>query len=689
MRKKEKTLFFWMALCSLALSGQKIKEMDLPEMHRDFLKLTAYILHPQEREVFLNLIEDRTRDIFIETFWKQRDPTPGTPENEFKDEHLKRFSYANKHFGRGTTREGWVTDMGRIHIILGLPASIERFEITAGLYPTQVWYYYGDTEKGLPPHFGIIFFQRGGVGEYKLYDHTADGPASLMVHTRTANSMDFSQLYDDLRSLAPTLADIAFSMIPGEIPNRYLPSPMNAIIMADIFQSPTKRIDPAYATHFMDYKGIVSTEYLTNFIESEAFVTLIKDPLLGLNFLHFSIVPKHLSVDYYEPKDQYYCNFTMDVSLRLQEDIIFQYSREFPIYFAPQEFERIKATGIAFEDSFPVIDGEFLLTILLRNSVGKEFSICNRNVAIAEEIEKPHILGPFVGYGIEKSQREIHIPFKFQDKKIIIDPKNTFSSSEEIHFFLNISNVSEGLWKDGRVDVSVSPLGPNKAGTKSFSLNLHDYPQAKTMTLIDSMPARTLSPEYYEIKCALSPGGEEILDEKRANFIISPAETVTHPTAYLNGFPLSESHVFFYMLARQHDQTKNYGGAEAAYERAFRAKPDYKKGLIEYADFLFKIQKFDRSLELIEGVREESDLKFAYFFIKGKALMGIEKHDEAIKNFLEGNQIYNSDIGLLNALGFCYYKTGQKEKALEVLGASIKMNPQQPDVKELIDKIER
>jgi tetratricopeptide (TPR) repeat protein len=143
------------------------------------------------------------------------------------------------------------------------------------------------------------------------------------------------------------------------------------------------------------------------------------------------------------------------------------------------------------------------------------------------------------------------------------------------------------------------------------------------------------------------------------------------------------------MLARQHDQTKNYGEAEAAYEKAFRAKPDYKKGLIEYADFLFKIQKFDRSLELIEGVRGESDLKFAYFFIKGKALMGIEKHDEAIKNFLEGNQIYNSDIGLLNALGFCYYKTGQKEKALEVLGASIKMNPQQPDVKELIDKIEK
>jgi GWxTD domain-containing protein len=276
---------------AMALAGQSVKAEDLPGLYKDFLNLTSYIMLPQEKEVFLSLRDDRERDIFIEAFWKQRDPTSGTPENEFKAEHIQRFDHANRYFRRGATREGWMTDMGRIYIILGPPASTERFEMTAGLYPTQVWYYYGDVRKGLPVHFAIIFFQRGGAGEYRLYDHTADGPGSLMIHTRTTSGMDFSQLYEDLKELAPTLADVAISMIPGDVPFDYQPSPMNALIMADVFESAKRAVNATYATHFLKYKGIVSTEYMTNFVESEALVAVIRDPFLGLDFLHVSIVP--------------------------------------------------------------------------------------------------------------------------------------------------------------------------------------------------------------------------------------------------------------------------------------------------------------------------------------------------------------------------------------------------------------
>lgn len=45
--------------------------------------------------------------------------------------------------------KGGMTDMGRIYIILGAPASTESFELTPGIYPCQVWYYYGDKAKGL------------------------------------------------------------------------------------------------------------------------------------------------------------------------------------------------------------------------------------------------------------------------------------------------------------------------------------------------------------------------------------------------------------------------------------------------------------------------------------------------------------------------------------------------------------
>ena len=41
---------------------------------------------------------DAERQHFIVQFWKNRDPTPDTPENEFKDEHYRRIAYANFDF---------------------------------------------------------------------------------------------------------------------------------------------------------------------------------------------------------------------------------------------------------------------------------------------------------------------------------------------------------------------------------------------------------------------------------------------------------------------------------------------------------------------------------------------------------------------------------------------------------------
>ena len=71
---------------------------DLPERYRKWLdEEVVYLITPREKEVFLKLQTDRERDIFIEAFWKQRDPTPETPRNEFREEHYRRLNYANQY----------------------------------------------------------------------------------------------------------------------------------------------------------------------------------------------------------------------------------------------------------------------------------------------------------------------------------------------------------------------------------------------------------------------------------------------------------------------------------------------------------------------------------------------------------------------------------------------------------------
>ena len=103
-----------------------------------------------ERDVFLKLQSDRERDLFIEAFWKQRDPNTGTPENEFKTEHARRIAHANRYLGRDAPQPGWRTDRGRMYIILGEPRDIQRFEGKSSTYDAEIWFYQGLTDLGLP-----------------------------------------------------------------------------------------------------------------------------------------------------------------------------------------------------------------------------------------------------------------------------------------------------------------------------------------------------------------------------------------------------------------------------------------------------------------------------------------------------------------------------------------------------------
>ncbi|MBN1272763.1 MAG: GWxTD domain-containing protein [Candidatus Aminicenantes bacterium] len=672
----------------LLCSQEKVKEKDLPEKHREFLKVTSYIMLKQEKDVFLQLTSSRDRDAFIETFWKQRDPTPGTPKNEYKEEHMRRFLHANKIFSRGSVREGWMTDKGRYYILLGEPTSTEKFYGTLGIYPCEVWYYYGDPSKGLPSYFGLIFYQRGGTGEFKLYDPVSDGPSRLLIQSKGFAMEDYESMYERIREIAPTLADISLSLIPGDIPFNYMPSPRNTILIAEILESPKKDVNPSYATHFLSYKGIVNTEYMTNMIESETITALMEDPFLGINFLHFSLVPKTLSVDYYENNDQYYCNFTLDLSLRKEEEIIFQYRKEFPHYFEPKNIDRIRANGIAIEDSIPVADGQYKLVILLTNSVGKEFCIYEEMIDIKADDGKPRIIGPFLGYDFYETRENVHVPFKLDKDKLFIDPRNTFAVKDQVAMLFSLTHINQDLWQKGLVQVRIEGMKPGNPSIKAFRLELKNYPYRRVLSFPYKFSASELTPDYYRMWISLVDGDGQTVDKQTSRFIVTRAEAIAHPIARVRLVPYTNNYLFHYMLAHQYTNLENFEKADEHYEKAYNLKKDYSKGLLEYVNFLILRRNFTRSLELVDKLAGDENLKFEYLLAKGRTQMGLGQYAEAIENLLQANELYDSDIRVLNSLGFCYHKVGQRQKALDVLKASLSLNPKQDSIQKMIEEIE-
>ncbi len=142
-----------------------------------------YIATADEVKMFRSLSTDAERGTFIDAFWRRRDPTRDTPENEYRRLFWSRVKEANDHFTESAT-PGWKTDRGRIHILCGPPSRIEdspnadltRTAPTAG-HGLLRWIYEGRpcgrTDVG--PEV-IIAFAQSVTGDYQLsYDPRLSG----------------------------------------------------------------------------------------------------------------------------------------------------------------------------------------------------------------------------------------------------------------------------------------------------------------------------------------------------------------------------------------------------------------------------------------------------------------------------------------------------------------------------------
>jgi GWxTD domain-containing protein len=100
--------------------------------------------------------EDRER-LFLE-FWRERDPTPQTEENELMEEYYRRVVFSASF---ADMLPGWKTDRGMVYILLGPPDEIDRHPFESDTKPYEVWIYNSRQRE-------YVFQDYSGFGDYKL-----------------------------------------------------------------------------------------------------------------------------------------------------------------------------------------------------------------------------------------------------------------------------------------------------------------------------------------------------------------------------------------------------------------------------------------------------------------------------------------------------------------------------------------
>ena len=122
---------------ALILAGIAMTSLALAQLskYKDWAKSSeAYFLTPAEREEWSRVTNDTDAEKFIATYWARRDPTPATPQNEFKDGVMRRIAAADEQFKLRRYNRGAESARGRIFVTLGAPsrASQSRPQDRAG-----------------------------------------------------------------------------------------------------------------------------------------------------------------------------------------------------------------------------------------------------------------------------------------------------------------------------------------------------------------------------------------------------------------------------------------------------------------------------------------------------------------------------------------------------------------------------
>jgi GWxTD domain-containing protein len=123
-----------------------------------------YIAEPRELSAWSSKLSTAAKRRFLTSFWKQRDPTPGTARNERRESFYAAVDYANRTFKEGGRNavSGWRSDRGRIYAKNGAPDEVFRRQQEGRAPPYEVWSY--ARGKG----YYYIFADRSGFGAYTL-----------------------------------------------------------------------------------------------------------------------------------------------------------------------------------------------------------------------------------------------------------------------------------------------------------------------------------------------------------------------------------------------------------------------------------------------------------------------------------------------------------------------------------------
>lgn len=660
-----------------------LSEENLSQEHKNWLETVSAIITKTERGIFLKLKTEEERNRFIQIFWKQRDPLPDTNQNEFYQEYMRRVQFADANFGHQTSRRGSQTERGYFYLLLGPPLERQLFTTSSQLLPLELWYYKGEIEFGLPPYFYLIFYQPQELGEYRLYYPGVEGPEKLTIPSLYSKSLDRDSAFQIIKELSAELANASLSYLPGEKPLG-MASFSSTTIISSVHSLPEKKFSDAYARSYLRYKDYVETDYTHNFIESSFQLKVFKN--FNQFFIHWAVEPKKVNFAFYEGK--YYANFQLILRIEdTQGNPVLEKEEEIPLKITPEQYKKHERQLFSFQDLLPVISGNYKLFFLIKNKTGKDFTSFQTEVFVPQERSGAFLSSLLLYHSrerLEKSERKKLKAFTFEGNQYVINAQNNFLPQKELGLYFQVFNLEKKADKSLLVEIfSMNADSPVLSLKKSLQEFLS--PEGEGIDF-SSLSLSSLKPGYYRVQVSILEANDRKILTERENFILLSQPYPVIPWIYskrYTPFPDSEQ---LYLLGSQYFMTGEYKQAKDSLQKALKMKNEPRIRLL-LAKTFYALGKFQDSLTAVFPVYQAMQEREAAKII-ALNYVGLKDWSSALV-YLEKLMEQAAEVSVLNLAAECYLNLNQPEKALSLLQKSLKLNPDQANIKELEKKTKK
>ncbi len=642
MRKR---IYLLLILSSLLFSASRAGER-----WKNWLQKVNYIITPFEKKVFLSLKTDEEREEFVKKFWLIRDPVPETPVNEFKIEYERRWEYVNSHFSSPGKRDGWKTDMGKIYLLLGKPLEIQHYETYSEIYPSQLWLYKGKRELGLPAYFYLIFYKKKGVGKYRLYNPSNDGPEELLTPEVARSGITRHEALRILRRISPELARASTS---------YLLSEGEDLYGLNIGGSSNWLLSRIFSIPETLYQNSLKNKAIKKHVETSEFLLAKKSQLIysvaredsGYT-LSLALQPEKLT--FKKVGETYKSDLTFQVMIHSpSRDLLFERTRILKLRMTEEQYLTAKNNPIIIEDIVPIPPGLNRLTVILKNSNDKSYY--QHEVWVNVDANTP-IIRILPSFRVEETATPLR-PFAFEDKIILTNPSTVYKLKDDVILAIRYHNLEgQGLMRIERWGKTIKTSEIDFKGQGVVFLNLS---------------ASSLGVGKYKMEVNFKKGSMEVSDD--IVFYISPEEGKSIP-AFIR-FRYRERKEFLWEMGKIFVKSGKIREGLKLLEENFPSAPNQNDYLFVAGAYI-KAGKPEKAVETLKPFLKTSFREPK--IVAAVAYLNMEKPGQALDLL---KSIEAKDDRVYKLIGEAYVKLGRKDKALQAWQESLRINPAQRELK--------